>query len=114
MLFQPHSTPLVRGVFVTCYIPLKETMNTSTLMEIYADAYGDSPFVRLQEGSPNVNWTKGSNFIDIGVQCEGAMAIVFGAVDNLIKGGAGQGVQCLNVMCGFDEAAGLKLVPAMP
>lgn len=114
VLFQPHSTPLVRGVFTTSYVPLREEMTTPALLEIFRQTYEGSPFVRLQEGSPNVNWTRGSNFIDIGVQAEGRTAVVFGAIDNLLKGGAGQAVQCMNLMFGFEETAGLRTAPSCP
>jgi N-acetyl-gamma-glutamylphosphate reductase len=57
---------------------------------------------------------KHSNFIDIGVAAHDRTAIVFAAIDNLIKGGAGQAVQCMNVMCGFEEEAGLRQAPGHP
>ena len=81
---------------------------------VYSEKYHGCRFVRLQKGSPNVNWTKGSNFIDIGVQADGKTAIAFGAVDNLIKGGAGQAIQCMNLMFGLEETTGLTLAPSMP
>lgn len=108
ILFQPHSTPLVRGVFTTSYIPLEREIDSDSLLELYRSHYQDCPFVRLQKGSPNVLWTRGSNFIDIGVQADARMAIVFSAVDNLIKGGAGQGIQCMNLMFGLEETRGLS------
>lgn len=110
VLFQPHSTPLVRGVFTTSYMPLKKDISTPDLLE----RYRESRFVRVQEGSPNPNWTKGSNFVDIGVQAENKTAIVFAALDNLLKGGAGQAVQCMNIMFGLEEDAGLQAAPANP
>ena len=67
-----------------------------------------------KKGATNVNNVKGSNFVDLGVVAEGRTAIVFAAVDNLVKGGAGQGVQCLNVMFGLPEDAGLSAPPAQP
>jgi N-acetyl-gamma-glutamyl-phosphate reductase common form len=112
VLFQPHSTPLVRGVFNTVYVPLKAPMETQALLALYEETYEGSPFVRLQQGSPNVSHTRGSNFADLGVQARGETAIVFGAIDNLVKGAAGQAVQCMNVMLGLDERAGL-FAPAM-
>ena len=112
ILFQPHSTPLVRGVFTTSYIPLDTEIDSANLLEIYQSHYDACPFVRLQQGSPNVLWTRGSNFIDIGVQSSGRTAIVFSAVDNLVKGGAGQGIQCMNLMFGLEETRGL-MTPAM-
>jgi len=114
VLFQPHSTPLVRGVFTTSYVSLKEEAHSAALLELYRETYSAAPFVRLQEGSPNVNWTKGSNFVDIGVQAQDGTVVVFAALDNLVKGGAGQALQCMNLMFGFEETAGLNLAPANP
>jgi LysW-gamma-L-alpha-aminoadipyl-6-phosphate/LysW-L-glutamyl-5-phosphate reductase len=114
VLFQPHSTPLVRGVFTTSYVPLKKDMSSDELLDLFKKAYPGERFVRLSKGTTNVNNVKGSNFIDIGVAAEGKTAIVFAAIDNLVKGGAGQGVQCLNVMLGLPEEAGLLTPPAQP
>jgi N-acetyl-gamma-glutamyl-phosphate reductase len=114
ILFQPHSTPLVRGVFTTSYVPLRKETTSDELLEIFSKAYAGERLVRLGKGTPNVNNVKGSNFIDLGVAVEGKTAIVFAAIDNLIKGGAGQGVQCLNVMFGLPEDAGLLQPPAQP
>jgi len=114
VLFQPHSTPLVRGVFTTSYVPLEKAMTSEEVLEVFRKAYAGEKFVRLSKGSVNANNVKGSNFVDIGVVAEGSMAIVFAAIDNLVKGGAGQGVQCLNVMFGLPEDAGLLTPPAQP
>lgn len=114
VLFQPHSAPMVRGILATGYTPLKKETTSKELLEIYRETYNGEPFIRLQEGSPNVNYVKGSNLMDIGVAAQGRTAITFGALDNLIKGGAGQGVQCMNLMFGLEETAGLSTAPANP
>jgi N-acetyl-gamma-glutamyl-phosphate reductase common form len=114
VLFQPHSTPLVRGVFTTSYVPLKREMTADEVLDVFRKAYAGERFVRLMKGTSNVNHVKGSNFVDLGVAAEGRTAIVFAAIDNLVKGGAGQGVQCLNVMFGLPEDAGLLTPPAQP
>ncbi|HLF95367.1 MAG TPA: N-acetyl-gamma-glutamyl-phosphate reductase [Planctomycetota bacterium] len=114
VLFQPHSTPLVRGVFTTSYVPLQREMTADEVLEVFRTAYAGERFVRLSKGTTNVNTVKGSNFIDLGVAAEGRTAIVFAAIDNLVKGGAGQGVQCLNLMFGLPEEAGLLTPPAQP
>jgi N-acetyl-gamma-glutamyl-phosphate reductase common form len=114
VLFQPHSTPLVRGVFTTSYVPLKKEMTGDEVLEVFRKAYAGEKFVRLGKGTTNVNNVKGSNFIDIGVAAEGKTAIVFASIDNLVKGGAGQGVQCLNLMFGIPEETGLLTPPAQP
>ena len=114
VLFQPHSTPLVRGVFTTSYVPLKEEMDDASLLAVFEKAYAGSRFVRLGNGPVNVQDVRQSNFADIGVKADGKTAVVFCAVDNLVKGGAGQGVQCLNLMFGLEEDAGLAAAPAQP
>ena len=114
ILFQPHSAPFVRGVFTTSYVPLQRPMTSDEAVEVFRKAYAGERFVRVGKGTVNVNNIKGSNFVDLGVVAEGTTAIVFAAVDNLVKGGAGQGVQCLNVMFGLPEEAGLLTPPLHP
>jgi N-acetyl-gamma-glutamyl-phosphate reductase common form len=114
VLFQPHSAPMVRGVFTTSYVPLKRPMTSEEAVDLFRKAYAGERFVRVSKGSVNVNHVKNSNFVDLGVVAEGTTAIVFAALDNLVKGGAGQGVQCLNVMFGLPEEAGLLAAPAQP
>jgi N-acetyl-gamma-glutamyl-phosphate reductase len=113
VLFQPHSAPMVRGVFTTAYLPLAREIAEAEVIEVYRRAYAESPFVRIAKGTPNVAYVRGSNFADVGVNVRGRTAVVFAAIDNLLKGGASQGVQCMNLMFGFDEAEGLNQVPSM-
>jgi len=113
VLFQPHSAPMVRGVFTTSYVPLAKEMSEEELLGSYRSAYEGSSFVRISKGTSNVAHVRGSNFIDLGLNVRGRMAIVFGAIDNLLKGGASQGVQCMNLMMGFDEDEGLNQLPAI-
>jgi N-acetyl-gamma-glutamyl-phosphate reductase common form len=113
ILFQPHSAPMVRGVFTTSYVPLKREMADDEVLGIFKKAYEGEKFVRLSKGTTNVLHTRMSNYIDIGVAAHGKTAIVFGAIDNLVKGGAGQGVQCFNAMHGLPEEAGLAQAPAL-
>ena len=114
VLFQPHSTPLVRGVFTTSYMTLKESTTTDALVDAVPRCVHGRPFVRVSKGGVNVANVRGSNFIDIGVVAEDRTAIVFAAVDNLVKGGAGQGIQCLNLMFGLPEDRGLLQAPVRP
>jgi N-acetyl-gamma-glutamyl-phosphate reductase common form len=114
ILFQPHSAPFARGVFTTSYVPLKRAMTPDEVLEVFRKAYAGERFVRVSRGTVNVNNIKGSNFVDLGVVAEGTTAIVFAAVDNLVKGGAGQGVQCLNAMFGRPEEEGLMTPPLHP
>lgn len=113
VLFQPHSAPLVRGVFTTSYLPLARELSEEALLDLYRDAYAGSPFVRIAKGTSNVAHVRGSNFADLGLNVRGRMAIVFGAIDNLLKGGASQGIQCMNLMLGFDESEGLNQMPSI-
>lgn len=114
VVFQPHSTPLVRGVFTTSYVTLKKPTTTDVLVSHFDKTYAADRFVRVSKGAVNVANVRGSNFIDIGVVAEETTAIVFAALDNLVKGGAGQGIQCLNLMFGLAEDAGLLQAPARP
>jgi N-acetyl-gamma-glutamyl-phosphate reductase len=61
-----------------------------------------------------LKWVSHSNYVDIGFAVDGRRAVIWSAIDNLVKGGAGQGIQCLNLMCGFPEDAGLTALPANP
>ena len=113
VLFQPHSAPMVRGVFTTSYIPLSRDVTEPELVDLFKRAYAESRFVRISTGTANVAYVRGSNFADLGVNVRGRTAIVFAAIDNLLKGGASQGIQCTNLMLGFDEGEGLNQVPAI-
>jgi len=114
VLFQPHSAPIVRGVFTSSYLTLKESMSSEELFAHFEKFYDGSPFIRLSISPPNVRNVAYSNFADIGVAVDGKRAIVWAAIDNLIKGGAGQAVQCLNLMYGWEETTGLFQAPALP
>lgn len=109
VLFQPHSTPLVRGILVTAYVPLKPGVDVGAA---FREAYGGAKFIRLGEAPTNPHDVAYSNFADIGWAAEGETAIVWVAIDNLLKGGAGQAVQCLNLMFGWPEETGLWNLPA--
>jgi N-acetyl-gamma-glutamyl-phosphate reductase common form len=106
-VFQPHSAPMVRGIFSTTFLTLADEAPLDY-------AYGGARFVRLWETSPNVHWVKNTNFADLQVVQKGNRALVFCAIDNLIKGGAGQAVQCMNLMFGLPEEAGLTFVGGDP
>jgi N-acetyl-gamma-glutamyl-phosphate reductase len=84
------------------------------LRGIYEDYYRESFFVRLVNGSPDINWVKTTNFCDLGFAARGRQVVIFSAIDNLVKGAAGQAVQNMNLMFGLDETTGLKLVGTNP
>lgn len=112
LVFQPHSGPFSRGIFVTAAIRLSSARTREEVREIYESFYADEPFVRLCDGSPNVKWVRGTNRCDIGVACDGRTAIVTAAIDNLMKGAASQAIQAFNSRFGFDERTGLDLFAA--
>jgi N-acetyl-gamma-glutamyl-phosphate reductase len=116
--FVPHLVPSVRGVLVTCYAGLALGATTDSLTACLASAYADASFVRvLPPGRmADTKRTRGSNLIELqGVaDPRTGMAIVVGALDNLLKGAAGQAVQNMNLMAGFEEAAGLPMTAVYP
>ena len=114
LVFMTHSLPVARGIFASIYAETNEEIAAPELREVYADFYRDSFFVRLVEGSPDINWVKNTNFCDIGVAARGQQIVVFSAIDNLVKGAAGQAVQNMNLMSGLDEKTGLLLTGSNP
>lgn len=111
-VFQPHSGPFARGIFVTAVVQLTEWRTAASIRDVFEQAYANEPFVRLVDGSPNVKWVRGTNRCDIGVACNGRTAIVTVAIDNLMKGAASQAIQAFNARCGFDERTGLAAYAA--
>ncbi|MBA3712958.1 MAG: N-acetyl-gamma-glutamyl-phosphate reductase [Pyrinomonadaceae bacterium] len=114
LVFMTHSLPVARGIFASIYVETKSEMTTEDVHKIFADFYRDSFFVRLVKGSPDINWVKATNFCDIGFATRGRQLVVFSALDNLVKGAAGQAVQNMNVMCGIDEKTGLMFAGTNP
>jgi len=116
--FTPHLIPMTRGILTTAYALLKEDATPAELLGRYADFYADEPFVEVMpEGElPASKYAHGSNrcFIGLTIQPGTRKVIVVSVIDNLIKGQAGAGVQCMNLMCGFDETAGLTGAPVWP
>ena len=114
VVFQTHSAPLVRGIFVTAMVPLRSEMGHGELKRVFQEVYGSEFFVRLVEGSPDVAAVKGTNFADIGTATQKSVALVFVAIDNLVKGAAGQAIQAMNIMFGLPEPMGLKMTGVFP
>ncbi len=114
----PHLIPMSRGILMTVYAKPRAGVGISTLREALIRRYEKEPFVHvLQEGTwPHTKWATGTNhcFISIGLDKQTGRAIVVSALDNLGKGYAGQMVQCLNLMAGFEETMGLNLSTAYP
>ena len=101
-------------VFASVYAETKEELTADAARELFADFYRDSFFVRLVKGSPDINWVKTTNFCDIGFAARGRTLVVFTALDNLVKGAAGQAVQNMNLMFGLEERTGLMLAGSNP
>lgn len=114
LIFMTHSLPVSRGIFASCYLETTVNLTNEDLKNIYKHFYEGSFFVRIVDGSPDINWVKTTNFCDIAVHSNGKQVVVFSAIDNLVKGAAGQAVQNMNLMYGFDETTGLKLVGTNP
>jgi N-acetyl-gamma-glutamyl-phosphate reductase len=116
--FTPHLAPMSRGELCTCYVRLAGKASASDLRNALITAYADSPFVHIvEEGAiPATQHVRGSNFCHIGVFADRikGRAIVVSAIDNLVKGSAGQALQNFNLMYGFDETTGLKQLPLFP
>ncbi|MHB8425280.1 MAG: N-acetyl-gamma-glutamyl-phosphate reductase [Gammaproteobacteria bacterium] len=116
LAFVPHSAPLVRGIFATVQLhpPAALGLNAKKLRKKYEDFYRGAPFVRLVEDTPRVAAVVGSNFCDIAVQEKDGNVVVMTALDNLVKGMAGQAVQSMNLAFGFNETTGLHFAGQYP
>ena len=108
LLFVPHLVPMDRGILATCYVPLAKVADGDDLTGLFREFYAAAPFVRVREGgAPRTKDVTGGNFADLGVHSFGDTAVIISAIDNLIKGAAGQAVQNMNIMFGLDETVGL-------
>ncbi|MCL2264664.1 MAG: N-acetyl-gamma-glutamyl-phosphate reductase [Treponema sp.] len=140
VIFTPHLAPMIRGILSTIYIPLSEKFCVSKtdkaafinsymppskeieakaaeIREVYASFYRDEPFIRvLPEGiTASTNCVRQSNYCDISVHVDinGSTLIVVTAIDNMVKGAAGQAVQNMNILFDFEETAGLEAIPML-
>src|SRR6185295_6132535 len=114
LVFMTHSLPVARGIFASIYAEAKSDTTEEELRKLFADYYRDSFFVRLVQGSADINWVKTTNFCDIGFAARGKQIVIFSALDNLVKGAAGQAIQNMNLMFGLEEKTGLMLVGTNP
>jgi N-acetyl-gamma-glutamyl-phosphate reductase len=116
--FTPHLLPVNRGILGTIYVNLKRKLQTNDLLGAYNHFYRDESFVRVCPAGifPNLSSVRGTNYCDIGlsVDIRTNRAIIVSAIDNLIKGAAGQAIQNMNLICGLPENAGLNMVPLFP
>lgn len=116
VLFTPHLIPMNRGILATCYGKPTKNFSLDNLEEIYKEFYSDDYFIRIVEDIPETKWVKGSNFCDIGIRFDKRTnnVVIVSAIDNLIKGAAGQAIQNMNIMFGFDEWEGLNFPSMIP
>ena len=116
--FTPHLLPISRGILSTVYGNLNPGFNTTAISELYQEMYSSQSFIRLldEDTFPATQYVRGSNFCDIGFKIDSVTnrIIIMTAIDNVVKGAAGQAVQNMNLMCGFKEAAGLETIPLFP
>jgi len=108
--FTPHLVPTIRGIFATVYARLAKAAGDAELLEAMKIFYAGSPFVHVCQELPHTKWAAGTNhaFLSVRVSEDKTKAIILSVIDNLGKGLAGQMVQCLNLMYGFAETAGLQ------
>ena len=116
--FTPHLGPMNRGILVTAYANLLPGVSEEQIRNAYETQYKGEPFIRLLAGKtpPETRWVEGSNYVDINyvVDPRTNRVVMMGALDNLIKGAAGQAVQNMNLLFGFEETEGLMQVPMFP
>jgi N-acetyl-gamma-glutamyl-phosphate reductase len=116
--FVPHLVPAVRGVLVTCYAPLAGAAETPDLTSLLADAYAGEPFIRVLGAGDMVDTkrVRGTNVVEMQAFIDGrtSTAVAVAALDNLVKGAAGQAVQNLNLVLGIDETTSLPTTAVVP
>ncbi len=108
--FVPHLLPITRGIYTSIYAPAQTGLQPSDVLDVFKQYYGNEPFVRFSESViPEIKHVNYTNYIDIGfrVYPENGHVILLSAIDNLIKGAAGQAVQNMNILFGYDETEGL-------
>ena len=116
--FTPHLVPMNRGILATEYAKLTKDVTYDEVKAIYDKYYANEKFIRVLEKDvcPETKWVEGSNYVDINFKIDPRTnrIIMMGAIDNLVKGAAGQAVQNMNLMFGLKESEGLELVPMFP
>lgn len=116
--FTPHLVPMNRGILVTAYASLKEKTDYDTVRAAYDKYYQKERFIRVldKDVCPETRWVEGSNYVDINFKIDERTGriIAMGALDNLVKGAAGQAVQNMNLMFGLPEDEGLRMAPVFP
>lgn len=116
--FTPHLVPMNRGILVTAYASLRKKVSYEEVKAVYDQYYNNERFVRVldKDVCPQTRWVEGSNFVDVNFKIDPRTSriVMMGAMDNLVKGAAGQAVQNMNLLFGFDETEGLLMAPVFP
>ena len=116
--FTPHLVPMNRGILVTAYASLTKEVSCEEVKAVYDNYYGEAYFVRVLEKVvvPQTRWVEGSNFADVNFKIDTRTnrVVMMGAIDNMVKGAAGQAIQNMNLMFGLPENTGLKQIPIFP
>lgn len=116
--FTPHLVPMNRGILVTAYATLTRPVTNEEVKAIYDKYYANEYFVRVLEPgmAPETRWVEGSNFADVSFKIDPRTnrIVMMGAIDNMVKGAAGQAMQNMNLMFGLPENTGLKQIPVFP
>lgn len=116
--FTPHLLPISRGILSTVYGQVRDSVTVDQISQCYQEMYGEEAFIRLlpQDSYPATQYVRGSNFCDIAFKVDPRTGriIIMSAIDNIVKGAAGQAIQNMNLMCGYPESAGLEGAPFFP
>jgi N-acetyl-gamma-glutamyl-phosphate reductase len=109
LIFTPHLLPIPRGILTTTYVTFRETKEAAEVEACFREFYRSSPMVRVSTKLPQIQYSVHTNYCDIGFRLakDGRRCVVVSCLDNLLKGAAGQAVENMNLMCGWDEAEGL-------
>ncbi len=111
--FTPHSAPMIRGIYTTAYLTLSSDLDRETVQDLYKDAYSNAPLVRIVD-RPRSTVVESTCMADVAVNVDGKNVIVLSAIDNLLKGAGGQGVQNMNLLFGLPEDTGLSYAGTHP
>lgn len=118
IIFTPHLAPMNRGILVTGYANLAKSVTEEEVRSAYEKYYANEKMIRILDKNvcPETKWVEGSNLFDVNFKLDERTnrVVVMGALDNLVKGAAGQAVQNMNILFGFEETMGLELVPMFP
>lgn len=118
IIFTPHLVPMNRGILVTGYANLTQSLTYETVRAAYDKYYADEKFIRVldQNVCPETRWVEGSNYVDVNFKIDERTnrIVVMGALDNIVKGAAGQAIQNMNLIFGLPESEGLELAPMFP